>query len=495
MWHKIPSNSTLFSAFLIALLLGILITNVLFDIQLALIVLCFWVIVCLYLMQFLKGIFVLLLVGSLWYVLWMYSSLYHAQLYEDRWWKIDVFVWQYNSYQWVVKKVYKRADFYDEYVMKLSEIWDLKLQGDIGHILRVPKNFQLEPWQHIAYSGKMYELEDFDGFAYKKFMISKGLYFSTSTNDIQTIEQAPQTLMYRMYQFRESLLQRIQRIYPEQEAIFLSGILFWARENIPKDLKEDFNNSWLTHFIAVSGFNITLCVIFMTLICGFLPVYLRWFCVVGCIVLFSVFVGLWAPVVRAAIMWILWYTFLQSGAKTLHIPLLAFTAASMTISNPYALSYDVSLHLSFLAVIGIIYTQDIFQKIFAFLPSTFAIKEAVVLTMAALSFSIPVMIFNFWQVSILAPLANVMVTWTIPLAMLTGAVSLLLDMIHSSLWQLSWYIAWVFLKYDMLMVSLFWNRDCALVRIETWPLSVYYQFLYFVILTYALALYRIKLKD
>ena len=67
----------------------------------------------------------------------------------------------------------------------------------------------------------------------------------------------------------------------------------------------------------------------------------------------------------------------------------------MTIFNPLALSYDVSLHLSFLAVIGIMYTQDLFSKIFYWVPNIFAIRQALVLTLAALSFSLPIMIFQF----------------------------------------------------------------------------------------------------
>ena len=36
-----------------------------------------------------------------------------------------------------------------------------------------------------------------------------------------------------------------------------------------KDLKDNFNNSGLTHFIAVSGFNITILVLFFSFILGF----------------------------------------------------------------------------------------------------------------------------------------------------------------------------------------------------------------------------------
>jgi len=52
------------------------------------------------------------------------------------------------------------------------------------------------------------------------------------------------------------------------------------------------------------------------------------------------------------------------------------------------------------------------------MPETLAIREAFVLTMSALTFTIPIMLLNFGQVSILSPLANVAVTWTIPIAML-----------------------------------------------------------------------------
>jgi competence protein ComEC len=52
------------------------------------------------------------------------------------------------------------------------------------------------------------------------------------------------------------------------------------------------------------------------------------------------------------------------------------------------------------------------------MPETLAIKEAFILTMAALTFTLPIMLFNFGQVSILAPFANVAITWTIPIAML-----------------------------------------------------------------------------
>ncbi|MGB2111106.1 MAG: ComEC/Rec2 family competence protein [Patescibacteria group bacterium] len=39
-------------------------------------------------------------------------------------------------------------------------------------------------------------------------------------------------------------------------------MLLGARESLSDEIKQDFNNSGLTHFIAVSGFNITILIIF-----------------------------------------------------------------------------------------------------------------------------------------------------------------------------------------------------------------------------------------
>lgn len=428
-------------------------------------------------------------------ILWIWVWIHHGQKVQYNIQQLHVYNGQYNTYQWQVSKVYRRSDFYDEYYIIIDKVEDEYILWNIGHLLRVPKNFILSPRQIIRYSWVMYPLEDFDGFSYKKYMLSQGIYFSTSTNIIDTISHNKNHISYKMYVFREKLLSRIADIFPARESIFLWGILFWARENIPAELKEDFNNSWLTHFIAVSGFNITLCIIFMSFIFAFFPLYIRSLFVILSIVLFSYFVGLWAPVVRAAIMWILWYIFLQSWNKTNTLTLIAFTAVSMSILSPLSLNYDVSLHLSFLAVIGIIFTQEIFTKIFSWVPSIFAIREAFVLTLSALSFSLPIMIFQFGQVSLLAPIANIAVTWTIPLAMLWWALTLIVDFISSSLWQIIWYWTWILLRYDIAMVELFWNIDGALLKLDFWPYSIYLQTLYFMMLTYILAMFHAKKKN
>ena len=100
-------------------------------------------------------------------------------------------------------------------------MYDTKIDTKILHLLRLPKNFILHPGQVISYQGKMYPLEDFDGFAYKKYMLSKGIYFSTSSSTVDTIADHTYGWKYEFYQSRQKLLSRIEKIFPQQEAIFL----------------------------------------------------------------------------------------------------------------------------------------------------------------------------------------------------------------------------------------------------------------------------------
>ena len=488
------SRNIIFNYFLIGILFWIGGYNILEDFVLSLL-LTFCVIIIAWIICFrYRQIFLCIIFLFFGVFLWTGVATYDATIKLDNMTQLSWYYGLYNEYEWQVQRVDKRTDYYDEYKVRITSVNHIEMEWEIVHLLRVPKNFILKPYQVINYSGKMYALEDFDGFSYHKFMLSQDIYFSTSANSINHISHNNSQIGYKMFVLREALLTRISDIFPGREAIFLWGILFWARENIPGELKEDFNNSWLTHFIAVSGFNITLCIIFISYIFAFFPVYIRSMLVVLSIIAFSFFVWLWAPVVRAAIMWILGYIFLQSWNKWSTITLVLFTAVVMTLLSPLSLNYDVSLHLSFLAVIGIIYTQEILTQVFSKLPSIFAIREAFVLTLSALSFSLPIMMFQFGQVSLLAPIANIAITWTIPLAMLLGTITLIVDFISPIAGQWFWFVTWILLRYDIAMVELFWNIDSALLKTDFWVYSNYLQAIYFILLTYILALYHMKKK-
>jgi len=440
----------------------------------------------------------------LWLVFFIYIILKKKYLYYlliiILWWIFGVFISQYtldnikdknafissinntkNEYILEIKELTKKQAWKNQYSAKILDISNLKIINDTVVLINVPSTYTLSIWDKIKTNSKLFQFNNTSSFQYKEFMNSKNIYASMNIFSFENIWHSNQNKI-KIYakNIREKFLDIIYKLYPKNEAIFLGWILLWARESLSDEIKEDFNNSWLTHFIAVSWFNITILIIFVWFLVKYFPriiqvVIIWWF------IVFFVFI-VWdtAPVIRAAIMWLLWYIVLLSGRKWHWYTLLIFTAWIMVFISPYSLNYDISLHLSFLAVLWIIFTQEFYKKIFHKVTEILAIKEALVLTFAALTFTLPLMLFNFWQVSILSPFANISVNWTIPIAMLLGFTSIIVYFVSPLFWEIIWYFTWLLLKFDMLIVDFFWNLEFSVFKYDFWIYKTEFLILYFI---------------
>ncbi len=393
----------------------------------------------------------------------------------------------------LIHDINKVEEFKIEYVAKLIKVWEIKTNKNIKAILIIDKNYELEKWDILKTNTKLFVFDNFNGFSYKNYMISKNIYFKSNIYNFERIGKIKiNKIESNIIKIRKLFLNTIYEIYPNEEAIFLWWILLWARESLPKELKQNFNNSWLTHFIAVSWFNITILIIFLSYLVKYFPVFIRVIFITIWIAFFTILVGDTAPVIRASIMWLIWYYILVSGRKWNLLSIILITAWIMIFISPLSLNYDVSLHLSFLAVLWIIYTQRFFEKIFYFLPDFLEIKTAFTLTLSAMSFTLPIMLFNFGQISILSPIANIAVTWTIPIAMLLGFLSTIIYFIFPIAWIYIWYITWIFLKWDIIVVHFFWKLDWFIIKVDIWVYKNYIQIVYFMILIFLIIWFRKK---
>ncbi len=428
------------------------------------------------------------------FILWVLTSNYNLIIIEQKE-KILNNYFNNKNYEIIleIKSLNKIDENKKEYIWKLIQIEKQKINNNIWLIVNIYWDKKLEKWYIIKTNTKLYKFKNYNWFSYKNYMLSKNIYFSINSYNYKIIEKNKINIIEKsILEFRKKVLKAIYQIYPKEEAIFLWWILIWARESLPNDLKQDFNNSWLTHFIAVSGFNITILIIFITYLIQYLPNTLKIIIITISIVLFTILVGYTAPVIRASLMWLIWYYILQSWRKWNLLSIILLTAIIMIIISPLSINYDVSLHLSFLAVLWIVYSQKFFEKIFYFLPNFLEIKTAFTLTLSALLFTLPIMIFNFGQVSILAPFSNIAVTWTIPLAMIFGFLSVIVYFVYPIWWIIIWYITWIFLKWDIMVVHFFWNLDWSLLKIDFWIYKNQLEITYFIIFIFLIIYFRKK---
>lgn len=433
----------------------------------------------------------------IWFFWWVFLSDFYNQLIKNN---ENILESYYDDSRHILEltidDVYKVDTYNSIYIAKISKIDNSIIDKDIFSLAQAPNNIDIKKWYKILVESKIYKLDNFGHFDYKNYMLSKKIYNKIYINSMQVVSVNNINFIEKyLDNLRQNLLGVINILYPKNEALFLGGILLWAREDLPQELKTNFNNSWLTHFIAVSGFNITILIVFISFLFKYFPIYLRVILITVSIVLFTLLVWDTAPVVRASIMGLIWYYILVSGRKWNTWTILLLSLFIMILFSPLSLNYDVSLHLSFLAVLGIIFTSDFFKKIFYFLPETLAIREAFILTMSAFVFTLPIMMFNFGQVSLIAPISNIAVAWTMPFAMAFGFISILAYFIYPIFWFIIWYLTWIFLHYDMLMVSLFWNMDYMLLSFDVGIYKNYLELLYFIVLWFVILYFKEDKKE
>jgi len=306
----------------------------------------------------------------------------------------------------------------------------------------------------IRVSGMLEEPPEFEDFSYKNYLRRYGTVAVLYRPFIDVLESASRwNIRFWIGQFKAAAENRLNRLFPEPYASFAAGLLLGSRRGIPADLTEDFMQCGITHIIAISGYNITLMIVFASGLLRFLPKKAQILGSIVFIVAFVALVGASAAVLRVAVMGILGLVAALGGRKAEVTRLLALTAAGMVLWNPFILVDDLGFRLSFSATAGLVYmsgyVENFFKwiRVYDWIPEFFSIREAFLTTMSAQTFSVPVILMSFGRVSLIAPLANVMVAPFIPLAMLFSFVALVVSCVWPWLGLLVAYGAWFFLKF------------------------------------------------
>ncbi len=229
----------------------------------------------------------------------------------------------------------------------------------------------------------------------------------------------------------------IVSLLPEPDASLIIGLLTGSRGMIPPGLQDAFRTSGLTHILAISGYNITMILLILSAVFCWVPLTWR---ILPCgiiLVVFTLFVGASASVVRACIMGVLGLLAVTSGRQqTMRLSIL-WTLAFMTFWNPLQLWWDGGFQLSFLALAGLTEFSPLIEPwTKRVLPGKFGIEESVRTTLAAQVLTTPWILFAFGRISLIAPVSNLLVLPAVPFAMATGTLATVLGMVWQPLGQL-----------------------------------------------------------
>ncbi len=335
-------------------------------------------------------------------------------------------------------------------------------------------------------------------FRYDKYLARQDIW-SVCTHPSMSVEHGKggSVIMRHILSFKARVSTQLAKLWTEPEASFMAGLLYGSKSGLPAELTTNFSRTGVTHIIAVSGFNITIIgtVLASLFMIGGLSRRRAFWFILGIIFLFVIFTGASASVVRAGIMGSLVLIARQLGRLSRISNVLVFTAAVMTLLNPYVLVWDVGFQLSFLATLGLVYVSPLLEKVFPTLTKpTVLIEfyETFIATLSAIIATLPLILFQFGRLSTVAPLVNVLVLWSIPWLMLLGFVSLIISFVYFPLGQVVAWVASLGLKYVILVVTFFGSKNWASLDIALpwWGMVALYA-----ILIYWVVRYEIKNKN
>ena len=274
----------------------------------------------------------------------------------------------------------------------------------------------------LEISGYVERPEQIENFAYDKYLARYGVYGIMNRSVMRKVGEEFSVWKY-FFKLKSWFEGRLSEVFAEPHGSFMAGLILGSRKGIPDDLIVDFNATGLTHIVAISGYNITLVILIVSGMFGFLT--RRWKAIVSGIfvLLFVLFVGASAAVVRAGVMGVIGLMALYLGRDyVVEIALMA-AAFVMAVWNPKILVYDVGFQLSFLATAGLIYVAPKLERFVKWVPQGFGVRESLLMTLSAQVLALPVILLNFERLSLISPIANVFILPFIPLAMLLGFFS------------------------------------------------------------------------
>ncbi len=312
-----------------------------------------------------------------------------------------------------------------------------------------------------------FEIKDF---SYKNYL---------SQYDINSIAYYPKTklisknkgnnIQKNLFFIKNKFKDKILSIMSQPESSFLAGLLIGSREDIPSQLINSFNITGTTHLIALSGYNITIIgIVLMSLFCAlYFSRSLSFWLTIIVIIFFVLLTGAEASVVRAAIMGVLVLLSKKIGRLENITNAIVFTACLMLLFNPKILRYDISFQLSFFATLGIVYVSPIlFKKGFYKIPNILELRESFLMTISAQIMTFPIIIYNFGQLSLIAPITNVLVLPVVPLSMLCGFIATIVGFFWFWLGKFIGFFAWIFLAYEIKTIKLFSEIPFAAIKIK-----------------------------
>ena len=321
----------------------------------------------------------------------------------------------------------------------------------------------------LKITGQLEEPQVFEDFSYKDYLSKEGIFGLLYYPQIELMEKNQGNALKKfLISLKNESQESLNKIMPLPQAAFMEALLFGQEGNISEIWKEKLNITGTRHIAAVSGMNITILTFLLFDFLLSLGFWRQQSLIASIILIFFYILMIGAPssAVRAGIMACLFIMAQYFGRISTGSRAIVLAATIMLVLNPLLLLSDVGFQLSFLAIMGLIYLQPILSEFFQKIPNTFQLRYNLSGTLSAQIFTLPVLIYNFGQISLISPLTNILILPFLPLATILGFIFSALGIIFATLGQIFSLPAYFLLTYFIKTIDFFSKIPWANLRFQ-----------------------------
>ncbi|HYF62307.1 MAG TPA: ComEC/Rec2 family competence protein [Herpetosiphonaceae bacterium] len=301
-------------------------------------------------------------------------------------------------------------------------------------------------------------------FDYVAYLEQRNVFALTKNASVEAAAAPEPSPLAAIRSLKEHTRRLIVRSVPEPQASLLVGILLGIQSSIAPEVWSTFNRTGTSHILVISGWNISIiCLLLLGI--GKRMGWRRWpstLAALAVVVAYVLLVGASASVLRAALMGAI-----VALANPLQRRADAWTALAaacliMTAINPYTL-WDMGFQLSALATASLFAwggpVERGVRRVIRWRWLEWMV-EPLTATLAAQVWALPIIMYNFGNVSLVAPLANVLMVPAVPLAMAAGAALAVAGLAWRPLALLVLPLAWLALSWLIWVARLLaaWQR-------------------------------------
>ncbi|MDR1466852.1 MAG: ComEC family competence protein [Oscillospiraceae bacterium] len=219
------------------------------------------------------------------------------------------------------------------------------------------KDLQIDAYDKITLKANSYEISTQETL-FSKNEMSKGIFLLCSVNSFEEIvifSTSNPPAHYYLLKIKKTISQALKILLPLKHASVVCSFLLGEKTDLSPEIRSCFSDSGISHLLAISGAHMAIISKFSLMFFDIFRIKKKWayIATVLSVLLFMGLTGFVLSAVRSGIMCIIYIVGLILHRKSNSLNSLGFSVFIISVFNPFA-GGDIGFLMSVLATLGII---------------------------------------------------------------------------------------------------------------------------------------------